>query len=149
MHRRVLLVLTLMCLGAVPASAQRDREIVKNLSVTQLKELMTFMNLDFRELQASDEEGLFFESHTMPAIVYVRDQGRTLEIIGMLKGVEPSEERVNAFNMEKRFARAYVEEHDLFIQQEIDLQHGVTRANVRGQIELFQVLAGDFVEEFK
>ena len=149
MHRRVLLVLALLCLGAVPASAQRDREIIHNLSIGQLKELMSAMNVAYRELQASDDEGLFFESHTLPGVIYVRDEGRTLEIIGLLQGVEPSEERINAFNMEKRFARAFVMEHDLYIQQEIDLQHGVTRANVRGQIELYQTLAGNLVEEFK
>jgi hypothetical protein len=149
MHRRVLLVLTLMGLGAGPASAQRDQEMIRTISVSELKELMLSMNLKPRDLVRSDNEGLFFESHTLPAIIYIKDEGRTLEIMGLLEGVEPSDERVNAFNQAKRFGRAYVMEGALYLQQDVDLQKGVTRANVRGQIELFQVLAGNLVEEFK
>lgn len=149
MHRRALLVLALMSLGSAPAAAQRSQEMIHSFSTGQLKDLMSSMDLDPRALRASSSEGWYFESHTLGAAIYIEDEGRTLQLIGILEDVKPGDERINAFNAEKRFARAYAANNNLFIQQEIDLQKGVTLANVRGQIELFQLLTSDFVEAFK
>jgi hypothetical protein len=146
----VLLVLALTCLGAAPAVAQRDQEMIHALSTAQLKDLMTTMDLDPRAPRSNGgNDGFLFQNHTLVSAIYIQDEGRTLQLIGMLEGVKPGDERINAFNAEKRFARAYVAEGDLFLQQEIDLQKGVTRANVRAQIELFRLLASNFVEAFQ
>jgi hypothetical protein len=80
--------------------------------------------------------------------VFLEGNGSNLQLLTFLSGTQPSEEDVNRFNARKRFARAYLNDGEPVLQQDLDLAEGVTRANVREAIELFRLLVQDFKEAF-
>jgi hypothetical protein len=139
----------LALLAAAPAAAraQADDEIVRRLSAADLEELLDGMGLEPQRMNG-DNVGFRTTMSGLRVGVFLEGNGSNLQLLTFLSGTQPSEEDVNRFNARKRFARAYLNDGEPVLQQDLDLAEGVTRANVREAIELFRLLVQDFKEAF-
>ncbi|MEZ5774179.1 MAG: YbjN domain-containing protein [Hyphomicrobiaceae bacterium] len=117
--------------------------MISRISARDVENLLREMNIEFKEvdtdvyqLQLSGLKVLFF------------NKGEDVQLYaGFTLDQKPTLTRINEWNRDKRFSRAYIDkEGDPVIEADLDAAGGVTRLGLRKFIELFQFSMEQFTK---
>jgi len=147
------LVLTV---AATPVAAQKKGQIsaptassgngggavITSITVSDLRSLLSEMGFEPRSLEGRSDAWAV-QMADRPVLVTVGGDGKNLLLWSYVQG--GSLEKVNQWNKEKRFSRAYLDgDGDANVEWDIDLEGGVTVAAVREGIRTFQAVVQVF-----
>ncbi len=141
-----------LMLAAAPAAAQKkgqvstasgsqstsrsSGDVITSISVGDLRSLLSEMGYEPRSLEGQDNAWAV-QMADRPVLVRVGGEGKNLLLWSYVQG--GSLDKVNQWNKEKRFSRAYLDgDGDANVEWDIDLEGGVTTDAVREGIRTFQ-----------
>jgi hypothetical protein len=139
--------LAAVAMVAMPVAAQKKGQgaadngssggnVVTSISVGDLRSLLSEMGFEPRSLEGQ-EDAWAVQMAERPVLVRVGKDGKNLLLWSYVQG--GSLDRVNQWNKEKRFSRAYLDgDGDANVEWDIDLEGGVTVEAVREGIRTFQ-----------
>ena len=147
-----LAALAALTLAAGPATAQKkgqpstasasgstsrsSGEVITSISVGDLRSLLSEMGYEPRTLEGQDNAWAV-QMGDRPVLIRVGGEGKNLLLWSYVQG--GSLDKVNQWNKEKRFSRAYLDgDGDANVEWDIDLEGGVTVEAVREGIRTFQ-----------
>lgn len=148
-------VLAAMVTVAMPIAAQKKGQlasggtsaggsgsVVTSISVGDLRGLLSDMGYEPRTLEGQDSAWAV-QMEERPVLVRVGSNGQNLLLWTYVQG--GSLDKVNQWNKEKRFSRAYLDgDGDANVEWDIDLEGGVTLGAVREGIRTFQAVVQIF-----
>jgi hypothetical protein len=141
-----------LVLAAAPAAAQKkgqlsaasgsqstsrsSGDVITSISVGDLRSLLSEMGYEPRSLEGQDNAWAV-QMADRPVLIRVGSEGKNLLLWSYVQG--GSLDKVNQWNKEKRFSRAYLDgDGDANVEWDIDLEGGVTTDAVREGIRTFQ-----------
>lgn len=147
-----LAALAALMLAAMPAAAQKkgqvsaasgsqttsrgSGDVITSISVGDLRSLLSEMGYEPRSLEGQDNAWAV-QMADRPVLIRVGSEGKNLLLWSYVQG--GSLDKVNQWNKEKRFSRAYLDgDGDANVEWDIDLEGGVTTGAVREGIRTFQ-----------
>lgn len=147
-----LAVLAALTLATGPATAQKkgqpsttsasgstsrsSGEVITSISVGDLRSLLSEMGYEPRSLEGQDNAWAV-QMADRPVLIRIGSDGKNLLLWSYVQG--GSLDKVNQWNKEKRFSRAYLDgDGDANVEWDIDLEGGVTIEAVREGIRTFQ-----------
>ena len=153
-----LAALAALMLASTPAAAQKkgqvsatsgsqstsrsSGEVISSISVGDLRSLLSEMGYEPRSLEGQDNAGAV-QMADRPVLIRVGGEGKNLLLWSYVQG--GSLDKVNQWNKEKRFSRAYLDgDGDANVEWDIDLEGGVTVDAVREGIRTFQAVVQVF-----
>ena len=143
-----------LTLAAAPAAAQKkgqvsaasgsegtsrsSGEVIMTISVGDLRSLLSEMGYEPRTLEGQDNAWAV-QMGDRPVLIRVGNGGKNLLLWSYVQG--GSLNKVNEWNKEKRFSRAYLDgDGDANVEWDVDLEGGVTVDAVREGIRTFQAV---------
>ena len=133
--------------SAASASGSTSRssgDVVTSISVSDLRSLLSDMGYEPRTLEGQDNAWAV-QMADRPVLIRVGGEGKNLLLWSYVQG--GSLDKVNQWNKEKRFSRAYLDgDGDANVEWDIDLEGGVTVEAVREGIRTFQSVVQLFKE---
>jgi len=153
-----LAALAALALAASPAAAQKkgqastatgsgstsrsSGEVITTISVGDLRSLLSDMGYEPRTLEGQDNAWAV-QMGDRPVLIRIGGEGKNLLLWSYVQG--GSINKVNEWNKEKRFSRAYLDgDGDANVEWDIDLEGGVTVDAVREGIRTFQAVVQVF-----
>ena len=151
-----LAALAALVLASTPAAAQKkgqmstasgstsrsSGEVITTISVGDLRSLLSEMGYEPRSLEGQDNAWAV-QMGDRPVLIRVGGEGKNLLLWSYVQG--GSLDKVNQWNKEKRFSRAYLDgDGDANVEWDIDLEGGVTVDAVREGIRTFQAVVQVF-----
>jgi hypothetical protein len=118
------------------STSRSNSEVITSISVGDLRSLLSDMGYEPRSLEGQDNAWAV-QMADRPVLVRVGSEGKNLLLWTYVQG--GSLDKVNQWNKEKRFSRAYLDgDGDANVEWDIDLEGGVTVEAVREGIRTFQ-----------
>jgi hypothetical protein len=116
--------------------------VVTSISVSDLRSLLSDMGYEPRSLEGRDNAWAVTMAER-PVLITLGTDGKNLLLWSYVQG--GSLDKVNAWNKEKRFSRAYLDtDGDANVEWDIDLEGGVTLSAVREGVRTFQAVVSVF-----
>ncbi len=140
------LALALAVTVVLPVAA-RAQEVYTEVSPVKMAKILTSMGIE-AELSGDDDTPRFrFEHAGYRMVLFLANKNTDAQLyIGFLDG-EISDRQLNTWNKEHRFSRAYRDgDDDAVLESDIDFTGGVTEANIKAWIRLFQSSAVDYAK---
>lgn len=135
-------LLPLLAPAAVRAA---DDDVVEKMSGARLGRILTDLELEFDEVQ--DDAYLFLVEGSK---VVLFNKGETMQLYHGIADLEVSLERINEFNRDYRFTRAYIDrEGDPVLESDIELTGGVTELNVKEWVRTYRAVLQAFHEHIQ
>lgn len=126
------------------ASAGGSGEVITSMSVSDLRSLLSDMGYEPQSLEGRDNAWAV-RMADRPVLITVGGDGKNLLLWSYVQG--GSINKVNEWNKQKRFSRAYLDgDGDANVEWDIDLEGGVTMDAVREGIRTFQAVVQVFTE---
>ena len=155
-----LVALAALTMAATPAAAQKNGqtstasasgttsrsggEVITSISVGDLRSLLSEMGYEPRTLEGQ-ENAWAVQMGERPVLIRIGGEGKNLLLWTYVQG--GSLDKVNQWNKDKRFSRAYLDgDGDANVEWDIDLEGGVTMEAVREGIRTFQSVVQIFKE---
>jgi hypothetical protein len=127
---------------AAASTASGGGEVVTSISVGDLRSLLSDMGYEPRSLEGRDNAWAVTMAER-PVLITLGTDGKNLLLWSYVQG--GSLDKVNAWNKEKRFSRAYLDtDGDANVEWDIDLEGGVTLSAVREGVRTFQAVVSVF-----
>jgi hypothetical protein len=118
------------------STSRRSGEVITSISVDDLRSLLSEMGFEPRSLEGQDNAWAV-QMADRPVLIRIGGEGKNLLLWSYVQG--GSINKVNEWNKEKRFSRAYLDgDGDANVEWDIDLEGGVTIDAVREGIRTFQ-----------
>jgi hypothetical protein len=118
------------------STSRRSGEVITSISVGDLRSLLSEMGFEPRSLEGQDNAWAV-QMADRPVLIRIGGEGKNLLLWSYVQG--GSINKVNEWNKEKRFSRAYLDgDGDANVEWDIDLEGGVTVDAVREGIRTFQ-----------
>jgi hypothetical protein len=122
--------------GASESTSRSSGEVITSISVGDLRSLLSEMGYQPRSLEGQDNAWAV-QMADRPVLIRIGGEGKNLLLWSYVQG--GSINKVNEWNKEKRFSRAYLDgDGDANVEWDIDLEGGVTIDAVREGIRTFQ-----------
>ena len=130
--------------GGSESTSRSSGEVITTLSVVDLRSLLSDMGYEPRSLEGQDNAWAV-QMADRPVLIKIGNEGRNLLLWSYVQG--GSLNKVNEWNKEKRFSRAYLDgDGDANVEWDIRLEGGVTVDAVREGIRMFQAVVQVFKE---
>lgn len=124
------------------STSRSSSEVITSISVGDLRSLLSDMGYEPRSLEGQDNAWAV-QMGDRPVLVRIGGEGKNLLLWSYVQG--GSLNKVNEWNKEKRFSRAYLDgDGDANVEWDIDLEGGVTVDAVREGIRTFQAVVQVF-----
>lgn len=124
------------------STSRSSGEVITTISVGDLRSLLSEMGYEPRSLEGQDNAWAV-QMGDRPVLIRIGSEGKNLLLWSYVQG--GSLNKVNEWNKEKRFSRAYLDgDGDANVEWDIDLEGGVTVDAVREGIRTFQAVVQVF-----
>lgn len=124
------------------STSRSNSEVITTISVGDLRSLLSDMGYEPRSLEGQDNAWAV-QMGDRPVLIRIGGEGKNLLLWSYVQG--GSLNKVNEWNKEKRFSRAYLDgDGDANVEWDIDLEGGVTVDAVREGIRTFQAVVQVF-----
>jgi hypothetical protein len=137
-------LLAALTVAAAPGSANKSAEtadVIEKISAGKLERIVQ----SFREVKNFEERGnnkYYFELEGFK--VFVFSTGNTLQLYALFTG-RVSLSRINEWNKNKRFAKAYLDkDNDPILESDLELTGGVTEQNIKEWIKTYYLCLKGF-----
>jgi len=128
---------------AAPAATARPANIIRSIPHQRLASLLDRLELDWEQV---DETSYLVPLGDHEVIIY--SSGTALQFYSCFVGSRSTLDKVNAWNMEERYTRAYLDrEGDPVLELDLDLSGGSSPRAVITAIERFTAALDRFVKE--
>ena len=133
-----------LCVVTTAAEAQKVHTEVSPVTMAKV-----LKSLDIEaELAGEDDTPMFrFELGGLKMLLFLANKNTDAQLyVGFLDG-EISDKKLNEWNRDHRFARAYRDtDDDAVLESDIDFTGGVTEDNIKAWIALFHSLAQEYAQ---
>ncbi len=124
------------------ASAQK---VMKEVSPKRMGEILSDMKIEHRPLNDEKDAPLVLEMNGYRALLFILNDDTDGQLYTVFTDVDVSTDRMNEWNRDHRFARAYRDrDGDAVIEADLDFAGGVSEGAIRAWIELFDDIATDY-----
>ena len=124
------------------STSRSSGEVITSISVGDLRGLLSEMGYEPRTLEGQDNAWAV-QMADRPVLIRIGGEGKNLLLWSYVQG--GSINKVNEWNKEKRFSRAYLDgDGDANVEWDIDLEGGVTVDAVREGIRTFAAVVQVF-----
>jgi Putative bacterial sensory transduction regulator len=132
----------------MPAAAGAQ-EVLTEVSPQRMTKILTSMGLDVEEEKRSDDgkqTRLKFDLAGYTVLLFLFNDNTDAQLfVGFRDKVK--EARVNEWNRDHRFARAYRDKDgEAVLETDIDFTGGVTEANIKAWVKIFRDMAGTYAQ---
>jgi hypothetical protein len=137
--RSVLLAILAFCV-VLPAAA-RAQTVRTEVSPKDMTRILTSMGFEVEPLKAESAErsAMKFELGGYPVVLILANENTDAQLYAGFTGTKAKLDKVNQWNREKRFTRAYLDrEGDPVLEADIDFTGGVTEANIKAWVKLYR-----------
>jgi hypothetical protein len=150
----------LLILGVVLACAAAPQAIAADappplIDGSQVADILALVSPLGTATLGSQDDGspkIFGKLHGQPYTVYFSgcDQAshgdcQNLDLYVGYSGIKPTQDRINAWNRDTRFVRAYLDDQgDAGMDMDVNLAHGVSRDNLASTLALWAALVDKF-----
>jgi hypothetical protein len=125
-------------------SSRGSGDVITSMSVSDLRSLLSDMGYQPQSLEGRDNAWAV-RMADRPVLITVGGDGKNLLLWSYVQG--GSLNKVNEWNKQKRFSRAYLDgDGDANVEWDIDLEGGVTMDAVREGIKTFEAVVSVFKE---
>lgn len=154
MKRSVIGVLVVIMLGSAWAQNTRSDTVYLNLNVVAMENLLRGFGLQTTR-QQNDKGVVYFQiklgdwDKVFVDLLDCQNNLCTSMIVyaGFTLDNPPGLDKVNLYNQQKRFVRAYVADNgDAWLEDDLDLAGGVTAANIKAWLERFGKSISEFTD---
>jgi len=138
----------LLALAGPSALAAKNDAVVDRISAAELERI--FGDLGYTGTEIDEDGDIFVRMQGYSVLVLVGSyDGVYISLTTAFADTTATLETVNAWNREKRFSRAYLDnEMDPVVEAELDMAEGVTIGRIRDFIQTFgQLSLPEFVAE--
>lgn len=144
---RSLLVALALCM--LPAAA-RGQDVLMEVSPKKMTKILTSMGLEVKELKGSGESqnrALKFDLAGYGVVLFVAKDDSDAQLFIGFRDKQVSTEKMNEWNSEHRFSRAYRDKDgDAVLESDIDFTGGVTEANIKAWVKIFRDLTSRYAK---
>ena len=127
---------------STPTTSARSGDLITSITVGDLRSLLSDMGYQPQSLEGRDNAWAV-QMAGRPVLVTVGGDGKNLLMWSYVQG--GSLNKVNEWNKQKRFSRAYLDgDGDANVEWDIDLEGGVSLDAVREGIRTFQAVVQVF-----
>ncbi len=136
-------VVPLMVIVLTLTTAYAAETIIKKMTPEQLAIIVKDMGAP--KIQVENETTIFFSLNNIAIMAEIQGEGTDVRLISIIE-MEGSQDtkllRVNNWNKEKRFSKAYVDDDgDIVFEHDVDFEKGITQEQLRQSIRTFSLLA--------
>lgn len=133
---------------ALPAPAEAQA-VMREISPERMTEILTSMGLEAREAPGApdgEQAPLLVELGGYRALVFLLNENTDAQLYVVFDG-KVKTDRVNEWNRDHRFARAYRDEDgDAVLEADLDFAGGVTEEAVKAWVRLFRDMAMSYAD---
>jgi hypothetical protein len=136
--------------GQTPVQVPQVPQVVTSLTAEEMEAILKEAGYRYERVKEGAEVFFSLRIGGLRALLFLTDcnGGRcgSLQLFaGFKMGKPPTLERINAWNREKRFSRAYLDKDgDPVLESELDLEGGVTRQAIISFLETFEISLSRF-----
>ncbi len=136
-------VVPLMVIVLTLTTAYAAETIIKKMTPEQLAIIVKDMGAP--KIQVENETTIFFSLNNIAIMAEIQGEGTDVRLISIIE-MEGSQDtkllRVNNWNKEKRFSKAYVDDDgDIVFEHDVDFEKGITQEQLKQSIRTFSLLA--------
>lgn len=141
--RLSMLALLLGTLSLTEGAAQAQDEILTKMTAARIERIATSFS-DVENFKEVDNNTYTFEVDKIKIVLI--NSGTTMQLAAVFTG-KISLSRINEWNRDKKFTRAYLDEdEDVVLDHAIELNGGVTEQNVKEWMKTYVALLEDFAQ---
>lgn len=135
------LALVLM-VAALPAAASST---IYRIDAPDLLKIVTDMG--YESASIDDDGDIIVEMHDYKVLVMLRPDPSNIMILFSVRGTDADLLDVNAWNSERRFSMAYIDDDgDPVLQSDLDLSGGISYEAVREFVRTYDTSLGEFLQ---
>jgi hypothetical protein len=128
--------------GASPAGAVEDEDVVKSMTGTRLERIITSFS-EVKNFKEVNNTTYSFEVDGHKLLLF--NSGEALQAAVIFNGKKVPLSRLNGWNRDKKFTRAYLDrDGDPVLDHSLELTGGVTEKNVKEWLKTFVFLLREF-----
>jgi hypothetical protein len=143
---------SVLAVGMASAAAAADAALIDGNSVDEILNLARGYGSATLGAQDSGEPKIYGKIEGQPYTIYFsscdKDSHKDCEDLDFHSGylgIKPTQERINAWNRDTRFARAYLDgDGDAGMDMDVNLEHGVSSDNLDSTLSLWAQLVKKF-----
>jgi hypothetical protein len=143
LKRFITMVSVLIISFSVISGLNAGEVIIKKMTTEELVKIVTEMGSTKTQIENSTT--MFFYLSNVAIMAEIQGEGTDIRLIS-INEMEGSQDakliRVNDWNKEKRFSKAYVDDDgDIVFEHDVDFEKGITREQLKQSIRTFSLLA--------